>query len=181
MRVKIKNIFCHIDFGQYLDINDERAKEAGLEATRNLSAYVYTHPELKTEMMIFFSGKVFLNGAKNQSEIASSFWALTRKLKEIGVKVILGPHTEIEITNVLATANIRDYLPDFEVDLEKISMKQNVVYNPKEFPSVFLSFFPPDVVGTALIFKSGRVLVGDVKSPEDADLIIEKVIETVRY
>lgn len=181
MNVKVENIFCCIDFKQYLDISDERAEEAGLEATKNLSAYVYTHPELKTEMMIFFSGKVFLNGAKNKSEIASSFWALTRKLKEIGVKVILGPHIDIEITNVLATANIRDYLPGLEVDLERISMKQNAVYNSKEFPSVFLSFLPPEVKGTALIFKSGRVLVGDVKSPEDADLILEKVIETVRY
>jgi TATA-box binding protein (TBP) (component of TFIID and TFIIIB) len=181
MNVKVENIFCCIDFKQYLDICDEKAEDAGLEATRNLSAYVYTHPKLKTEMMIFFTGKVFLNGAKNQGEIASSFWALTRKLKEIGVKVTLGPHTEIEIMNVLATANIHDYLPDLEVDLERISMKHNAIYNPKEFPSVFLSFLPPEVKGTALIFKSGRVLVGDVRSPEDADLILERVIETVRY
>jgi len=31
-----------------------------------------------------------------------------------------------------------------------------------------------------MVFRSGKVLIGDVKSHEDANLILEKVIETVR-
>lgn len=181
VKTRIENIFCLIDFKQELEIDDRMAEEAGLEAAKNLSSYIYTHPELQTKMMIFSSGKVFLNGAKNQDEIASSFWALIRKLKEIGIRIILGPHTRIEIENLLATADLHDYLPDLEVDLEKISMKQNATYEPEKFPAVFLNFFSSQVKGSAMVFKSGRILIGDVKSPEDADLVLERVIETVRY
>lgn len=86
-----------------------------------------------------------------------------------------------KIENLLATADIHDYLPELDIDLEKISLKQNAVYEPGEFPAVFLDFTPSNVSGSAMLFKSGRILIGDVKSPEDANLVLERVIEAVRY
>lgn len=177
---RIENIFCRIDYKQSLNIDERRAQREGLEEGKNLPAYIYTHPKHNIKMMIFSSGIVFLNGAKNSEEIESAFWELKRKLKELGNRITLRADTEIEIENVLATGNIRDYLPEIVIDLEKLSEKENAAYDPKKCPAVFLTYALPKTKGTAMVFKSGKVLIGDVKSHEDANLILEKVIDTVR-
>jgi hypothetical protein len=177
---KVENIFCRIDFKQSLDIDELRAQREGLEEGKNLPAYIYTHPKHNIKMMIFSSGEVFLNGAKNACEIESAFWDLKRKLKKMGNRIDLSEDIEIEIENVLATANIRDYFPDITIDMDRISEKENAAYDPKEYPAVFLTYALAKTNGTAMVFRSGKVLIGDVKSHEDANLILEKVIETVR-
>jgi TATA-box binding protein (TBP) (component of TFIID and TFIIIB) len=177
---RVENIFCRIDFKQSLDIDERLARKEGLEEGRNLPAYIYTHPKHNIKMMIFSSGVVFLNGARNNEEIESAFWDLKRKLKELGNRINLREDTEIEIENVLATGNIRDYFPDIAIDLEKISEKENAAYDPEKYPAVFLTYALPKTMGTALVFRSGKVLIGDVKSYEDANLVLEKVIDAVR-
>ena len=177
---KVENIFCRIDFKQSLDIDVRRAQREGLEEGKNLPAYIYTHPKHNIKMMIFSSGEVFLNGAKNTDEIESAFWDLKRKLKEMGYRINLSEDTEIEIENVLATANIRDYFPNIHIDMERISEKENAAYDPEKCPAVFLTYALAKTKGTAMVFRSGKVLIGDVKSHEDANLILEKVIDTVR-
>jgi len=176
----VENIFCRIDFKQSLDIDVRQAQREGLVEGKNLPAYIYTHPKHNIKMMIFSSGEVFLNGAKNIEQIESSFWGLKRKLKEMGNRINLSVDTEIEIENVLATANIRDYFPNLTIDMDKISEKENAAYDPEKCPAVFLTYSLAKTKGTAMVFRSGKVLIGDVKSHEDANLILEKVIETVR-
>jgi TATA-box binding protein (TBP) (component of TFIID and TFIIIB) len=177
---KVENIFCRIDFKQSLDIDEKRAKREGLEEGKNLPAYIYTHPSYNIKMMIFSSGEVFLNGAKSFEQIESAFWDLKKKLKRMGNRINLSEDTEIEVENVLATGNIRDYFPTLTIDLERISEKDNASYDPEKYPAVFLTYALAKTKGTAMVFPSGKVLIGDVKSQEDANLILEKVIETVR-
>lgn len=131
-------------------------------------------------MIVYSSGEVFCYGAKNDEEIESSFWGIKAKLREIGVNIKITPETDIKVENLLATGDVRDYLPDLEIDLESISVKENAVYEPGKFPGVFFTFFLRKSKGTAIVFKSGRVLIGDVKSQEDANLVLEKVIDAVR-
>jgi TATA-box binding protein (TBP) (component of TFIID and TFIIIB) len=133
------------------------------------------------KMMIFQTGEVILSGAKDLKEVESSFWNLKKKLKDLGARIDIRPDTEIEIQNVLATGNVKDYLPDLDIDLEKISSGVNATYDPEKFPAVFLSYPLHDCKATAMLFKSGKVLVGDVKSHEDANIVLEKVVEQVRY
>jgi TATA-box binding protein (TBP) (component of TFIID and TFIIIB) len=177
---RVENIFCRIDFKQSLDIDERSAKKEGLEEGKNLPVYIYTHPKHNIKMMIFSSGEVFLNGAKNTEQLESAFWDIKRKLKKMGNRIDLSEETEIEIENVLATANIREYFPDITIDLERISEKENASYDPEKYPAVFLTYALEKTKGTAMLFKSGKVLIGDVKSHEDANLILEKVIDTVR-
>lgn len=177
---RVENIFCRIDFKQSLDIDERSAKKEGLEEGKNLPVYIYTHPKHNIKMMIFSSGEIFLNGAKNNEQLESAFWDIKRKLKKMGNRIDLSEETEIEIENVLATANIREYFPDITIDLERISEKENAPYDPGKYPAVFLTYALEKTKGTAMLFKSGKVLIGDVKSHEDANLILEKVIDTVR-
>jgi len=178
---RIKNISCRVDFKRILPIDEKTAERGGIEPTRRLQSYVYTHPALDVKMVIFSSGQVVINGAKSQDEIESSFWALKKKLKELGFSFALSPDTEIEVENVMATGNIREYLPDVVIDMEKICLKDNAVYEPKKFPAAFLSFMVSGRKSTAMLFPSGKVLIGDVRSHKDANIVLEKVIETVRY
>jgi TATA-box binding protein (TBP) (component of TFIID and TFIIIB) len=177
---RVENIFCRIDFKQDILLDEGKSRLAGMKAARNFGAYVYDHPRLNVKMMIFPFGEVRLTGAKSRQEIDSSFWALKSKLKEIGVRLDLQKDMDIEIENVLATGNVHDYLPGANVDLERLALNENAVYDPERSPAAFLSFFLKGRRATAMVFKSGKVLIGDVGSHEDANLVMEKVIETVR-
>ena len=183
MKVKsrIENMVCRIDFKQGIYFDEKTARKQGITETEHLQAYIYNHPKLDIKMMIFQTGEVILSGAKDAREIESAFWNLKKKLKDIGVKIAIRPDTEIEVQNVLATGNIRDYLPDLGIDLEKLADSENAVYDPKKFPTVFLSYLLHDCKATAMLFPSGKVLIGDVKTREDANLVLEKVIDQVRY
>jgi TATA-box binding protein (TBP) (component of TFIID and TFIIIB) len=177
---RVENIFCRIDLKQEIDLDERKIRLAGMEPAQNFGACVYDHPRLNVKMMVFPSGEVQMSGAKSHQEIESSFWALKTKLKEIGVRLDLQKDMEIEIENVLATGNVRDYLPETSIDLERLALNDNAVYDPEKSPAAFLSFFLKGRRATAMVFKSGKVLIGDVGSHEDANLVMEKVIETVR-
>jgi TATA-box binding protein (TBP) (component of TFIID and TFIIIB) len=197
-KTRVENILCLIDLKQQLSIEEKEVESHGFKPMTNLNGFIFS-PAFKNSPKITFmifpsEGKVFLIGVKNSKEIEHSFWFLIRKLKEIFPPLRIRPDTEIEIQNVLATANLRDYISSncddnesFEVNLEKLALEKNAEYDPKKFPGVFLRFFssPRDetrvpMLGTAVVFRSGKILVGDVKSLEDADLILEKVIEKVK-
>jgi TATA-box binding protein (TBP) (component of TFIID and TFIIIB) len=177
---RVENIFCRIDLKQEIDLDERKSLLAGMKTAKNFGAYVYDHPRLNVKMMIFPSGEVHMSGAKSNQEIESSFWALKAKLKEIGVRLDLQKEMDIVVENVLATGNVRDYLPETRIDLEKLALNENAVYDPEKSPAAFLSFFLKGRQATAMVFRSGKVLIGDVGSLEDANLVMGKVIETVR-
>lgn len=177
---RVENIFCRIDFKQEILLDGDGNVPAGMKAASNFGAYIYTPRGGDVKMMIFPSGEVFVNGAKSKEDIESSFWVLKNKLKEMGVRLSLMNDPDIDVENVLATGNIRDYLPGLKIDLEKLSESENAVYDPEKFPALFFSFFLKGKRATAIVFESGKVLIGDVRSHEDANLVLEKVIALVR-
>ncbi len=188
LTTKIENMVCFIDLKQDLLIDDKTAQENGLQPMKNLSGYLF-HPseDSKKNFMIFPSGKVFLNGATSREDLENSFWLLVKKLKTIGVKIKLKPDTEIVVENLMVSATLKEYLPEKEkINLEKLAQAENTDYDPEKFPGIFLRFFNSKdnskvpMLGTAILFPSGKILVGDVKNLEDANLILEKVIEKVR-
>lgn len=181
---KIENISCRIDFRQNFDIDPKKAVEAGFHAAKNISSYIYRHEEPKVEMMVFPSGEAYLTGPKSHEEVESSFWVLKKKLSELGLNAKIKEDTAIEVENVLASADLRDYLPELEIDLKDLAMKDNAAYNPEEMPAVFMTFFLSRmdklIKATAMVFASGKVLIGDVRSHEDANLVLERLIDEVR-
>ena len=72
------------------------------------------------------------------------------------------PVFEIKIQNVVATVNL-----GLQVDLEKISQTaRNAEYNPRRFAAVIMRIREPRT--TALIFKSGKMIVTGAKKEEDS-------------
>lgn len=180
---RIENISYRVDFGQNIDIDRERALEEGMREG-NLS-YIYASRGMDIEMLIYPSGEVLVSGAKNMEEIESSFWDLKNKLKSIGTRINLKTEIRLTIENILATANVRDYLPNLEIDLERIGAMENTHYRPESFPGVFISFIFQSLDGlcdpTVVLFPSGRVLIGDVTTHDDANLVLEKIIDMIRF
>ncbi len=72
------------------------------------------------------------------------------------------PVFEIKIQNVVATVNL-----GLQVDLEKISQTaRNAEYNPRRFAAVIMRIREPRT--TALVFKSGKMIVTGAKKEEDS-------------
>ncbi|UXD21451.1 TATA-box-binding protein [Ignicoccus pacificus DSM 13166] len=71
------------------------------------------------------------------------------------------PKPTIKIENIVATVSI-----DQKIDLEEVERKlTNVEYEPEQFPGLIFRLEKPRV--TALIFKSGKMVITGAKSTEE--------------
>lgn len=196
--MRIENIVYLVDFGQNIPIDDNLARDAGLEEMRGCSGFICNSledrkRESRAKSMIFPSGKALLLGTKSEDEFESAFWSLVRVIKRVS-KLSLKPDIRVEVHNMFVSTNLRDRLlkgaddessGDFEIDLEKLARDKHADYDPQRFPGVFLTLFAypdtkgitPILLGTAVVFRSGKVLLGDMKNLKDADILIEKIIE----
>lgn len=182
-KINIENITYLIDFKQSLDFDERKAEIEGFEELSNLSGFVISLENSSAKSIVFPSaGKAFLLGVKSEAEMERIFWILINELKKVS-KLKLNPEIEIETHNIFASTNLRENSKG-EIDLEKIAMMENSVYEPKKFPGVFLRIFSSNkekkILGTAIVFRSGKTLLGDVKSISDASLLLDKLLEMIR-
>ena len=79
------------------------------------------------------------------------------------------PKPTIKIENIVATVSI-----DQNIDLEKIEQEfDNVEYDPEQFPGLIFRLDEPRV--TALIFKSGKMVVTGAKSTQELIRAVKKI------
>ena len=75
-----------------------------------------------------------------------------------------------QVDNICAT-KITNGNIDLEIlfkDLDKYnSSKFKVNYNSQKFPGLFIKFYKEFIVGTLIIFKSGKINCVGLKSPND--------------
>ncbi len=65
--------------------------------------------------------------------------------------------------------------PDLPLDLEKITRTfNNVEYDKKRFPGLFLRMLDPKCV--AIIFRNGKMILSGLKSFNNVDIIISRII-----
>ncbi len=185
-KVNIENMTYFLDFKQSLNIDEKIAKKLGFEEMSTLNGFVFSFENLKAKAMVFSSGKAFLSGIKSKKELDFAFWTLIKKLRQVS-KFRLNPDIEIETQNILASANLKEnFNSDFEINLEKLAMERYAQYEPEKFPGVFLKILSSDndsrarILGTAIVFPSGKTLLGDIQNIGDADILLEKVIEKVK-
>jgi len=81
---------------------------------------------------------------------------------------------EIKIENVVASCNLNTKMP-----LDKIAMYlDNTEYEPEQFPGLVYRLKEPKAA--ALLFGSGKVVCTGTKSPEEAKIAVEKIIEELK-
>ncbi len=79
------------------------------------------------------------------------------------------PKPTIKIENIVATVSI-----DQNIDLERIEREfENVEYDPDQFPGLIFRLEEPRV--TALIFKSGKMVVTGAKSTQELIQAVKKI------
>ncbi len=79
------------------------------------------------------------------------------------------PKPSIKIENIVATVSI-----DQNIDLEEVERKlNNVEYRPERFPGLIFRLDEPRV--TALIFKSGKMVVTGAKSTQELIKAVKKI------
>lgn len=78
------------------------------------------------------------------------------------------------LQNIVATCNLAT-----ELDLKTIALKaRNAEYNPKRFAAVIMRIRDPKT--TALIFRSGKMVVTGAKSEEDARMAARKYARIIQ-
>ena len=81
---------------------------------------------------------------------------------------------EIKIENVVASCNLETKMP-----LDKIAMHlDNTEYEPEQFPGLVYRLKEPKAA--ALLFGSGKVVCTGTKSPEEAKIAVDKIIDELR-
>ncbi len=84
------------------------------------------------------------------------------------------PKPTIKIENIVATVSI-----DQKIDLEEIERKlNNVDYEPEQFPGLIFRLEKPRI--TALIFKSGKMVITGAKSTEELIRAVKTIFAILR-
>ena len=78
------------------------------------------------------------------------------------------------IENIVATVSLEQTLDLYAIERNV----ENVEYNPDQFPGLIFRLETPKV--TALIFKSGKMVVTGAKSTEELIRAVKKIIRTLR-
>jgi len=162
LTVQIQNVVVSASFEQKFDLltiaNTFRNTEYRPNAFPGL---VFRLKRPKTAILIFKTGKMVCTGAKSEKEAIRAVRKVARELRKGGIKASSMP--EIQITNVVATANLGGY-----IDLDELASKRSggrILYEPEQFPAAIYRWENPRVV--FLVFSTGKIVcVGAKKEAE---------------
>jgi transcription initiation factor TFIID TATA-box-binding protein len=158
--IKIQNVVACATLNQKFDLN----------AIVKVNPLVDYHPETfpglvfrlkrpKATSLIFRTGKMVCTGAKSEKEAMKAIKKVLMELKTSGIIIACKP--EIEIVNIVASANLRG-----KIELEDVAYAlKKTMYEPEQFPGLIYRMDEPKVV--FLIFSSGKlVCTGAIKETE---------------
>ncbi|MBM7408416.1 TATA-box-binding protein [Methanococcus maripaludis] len=128
--------------------------------------YIRT-PGIKRLVTIFKSGKLNTAGSKSIDEAKSAVLEVIDKLNEFG---FADKKPEIKIYNIVATISLGK-----EFDLEELTETFGAEYEPKKFPGAILKTENPKA--TFLIFKSGKIVINGVKSNNEVENAVKRILE----
>lgn len=153
MTVQIQNVVASVSFKQKFDLLTIANTFRNIEYRPNVfPGLVFRLKRPKTAMLIFKSGKMVCTGAKSEKEAIRAVRKVARELRKGGIHVYGKP--EIEITNIVASANFGGY-----IDLDGLAsqrMEGKILYEPEQFPALIYRWENPNVV--FLVFSTGRIV-----------------------
>jgi len=124
--------------------------------------------EPKASLLLFKNGKVVCVGCKKRSMIEKTIEKTIKMLLPYAKRIIKRKKPKIEITNIVASANL-----GMELDLYRIAYKvRDVEYEPEQFPGAILKFKEPKA--SLLLFKNGKVICAGTKSEKDIRIVLDK-------
>lgn len=119
-------------------------------------------------VMIFRTGKYNIAGADSIAELKNTNNKLLGLLHDLGIG---GDASEFEVRNLVF---LDRYSRELKLDQLTVALGlENTEYEPEQFPGIL--YKSPDVTGTFLIFRNGKVILTGAKDPEDAESALKEL------
>ncbi len=112
-------------------------------------------------IMVFRTGKYNIAGADSIDQLKNANQMFLSVVRELGLTI---GDPDFEIRNLVFLERYHN-----ELDLDPVAVKlglENTEYEPEQFPG--LLYRPPDIIGTFLIFRNGKILLTGSNSSEDS-------------
>lgn len=117
----------------------------------------------RTTILIFSTGKMVCTGARSERDAVRALKKIVKTLNKGGI--IITGKLEIEITNVVATANLGGTVDLLQLYESETRMRGRITYEPEQFPGLIYRMNDPKVV--ILIFSSGKLVCTGARKEED--------------
>lgn len=173
LKVKVQNVVASVVFNQTFDLNAiANAFPQNIKyRPGRFPGLVFKMKEPKTAMLIFGTGKMVCTGTKSEDEARRAVLTIVEKLRGGGIAVSKKP--EIQITNMVASASLGDFI-DLEQLYESERMTgRGVIFEPEQFPALIYRMLSPEVV--FLIFSTGKIVCAGAKSKKDIYEAVKKL------
>jgi len=132
----------------------------------------FRSPNIKGTVSIFSSGRMISVGAKSEEEAISALEYVKDFLvkKKLINPIILKTKTR----NIVVMVNF-----EMRVDLEELTEKCRMIYEPEQFPGGILKVDKP-YKATALLFSSGKAVITGLKASNKIDPTIQEIISMMK-
>lgn len=165
----ITNMVASASLGLELDLFSlaHKIKEIEYEPEQFPGA-ILKFKDPKASLLLFKNGKVVCVGCKRRDLIEKTINKTVKMLMPYAKKILKKKKPEIEITNIVASADL-----GLELDLYKIAYKiKDIEYEPEQFPGAILKFKKPKA--SLLLFKNGKVICAGAKNERDIAIVLRK-------
>lgn len=168
-KTEIVNVVATAALNQEIDLEEIRKFEGFFhdsDVYGGRVAYFKTN-KMEGKVSIFSSGKLISVGTKSEDAAFRELETTKNLLVKKGLikDVSLQPKTRNMVFSV-----------DFEetVNLEDLSLKERVIYEPEQFPGAILKIVDPYKT-TVLIFASGKAVVTGLTSTNQIETVLKRV------
>ncbi|MGV8176348.1 MAG: TATA-box-binding protein [Candidatus Bilamarchaeaceae archaeon] len=165
----ITNMVASANLGLELDLYSLASKIKGIEyEPEQFPGAILKFKDPKASLLLFKNGKVVCVGCKNRDVIEKIIGKTRKMLLPYATKIIKNKKPDVEITNIVASANL-----NMDLDLYKIAYSlKDVEYEPEQFPGAILKFKDPKA--SLLLFKNGKVICAGAKVEKDLKAVLHK-------
>ena len=171
----ITNMVASANLGLELDLYSlaQKMKEVEYEPEQFPGA-ILKFKEPKATLLLFKNGKIVCVGCKRRDIIEKTVEKTIKMLTPYATKIITKKKPEIDITNIVASANL-----NMGLDLYKIAYKvRDVEYEPEQLPGAILKFKDPKA--SLLLFKNGKVICAGAKKEKEIKIVLQKAQNMLR-
>jgi transcription initiation factor TFIID TATA-box-binding protein len=174
VKIAIINVVATAALNQRIDFNKLTKLREILYDPKIYSgrvAYFKSH-NMRGKVSIFASGKMISIGTKSEEEAVREL----EYVKDFLVKKDLIKPTILsqKIRNIVLMVNFEKI-----IDLEELARNYEVIYEPEQFPGGILRFKEAHQA-TVLLFASGKAIVTGLKSSDQIEPVIQKLINVLK-
>lgn len=164
LAIRVENVVATGTLKNELDLQAIRRAFPDSEFKLKFPGLIYRMKKPKISFLLFRTGKIVCVGADSERKVKIAFRELSRKLEQSSIQILCKP--EIQIKNVVATANLGG-LVEFDKLCEVAeNMRWKVMYEPDQFPGLIYRMENPKCV--LLVFSNGKIVCVGARTEHEA-------------